>query len=72
MAITRRQFMITSAMTGSGVLATRKLAWPFGNSPRSIRKFRHCQAGPAGPDHSREQDAGLASTACRYDHSGSR
>ena len=39
MAITRRQFMITSAMTGSGVLATRTLAWPFGNSPRSIRKF---------------------------------
>jgi FtsP/CotA-like multicopper oxidase with cupredoxin domain len=39
MALTRRRFMTTSAMAGLGVLAARKLAWAFGQSPISIRKF---------------------------------
>ncbi len=39
MGITRRRFVMTSAMAGVGVLAARKLAWAFGNSPTAIRKF---------------------------------
>ena len=39
MALSRRRFITTSAMAGVGVLAARKLAWAFGNSPISIRKF---------------------------------
>jgi spore coat protein A len=36
---TRRQFIQTSTLAGLGVLAARKLAWAFGNSPITIRKF---------------------------------
>jgi FtsP/CotA-like multicopper oxidase with cupredoxin domain len=39
MALTRRRFITTSAMASMGVLAARKLAWAFGNSPTNIRKF---------------------------------
>lgn len=39
MALSRRRFITTSAMASVGVLAARKLAWAFGNSPTSIRKF---------------------------------
>jgi spore coat protein A, manganese oxidase len=39
MAFTRRRFITTSAMAGIGVLAARKLAWAFGQSPLNIRKF---------------------------------
>jgi spore coat protein A len=39
MSLTRRRFITTSAMAGVGVLAARKLAWAFGNSPATIRKF---------------------------------
>ena len=39
MALSRRRFITTSAMATMGVLAARKLAWAFGQSPINIRKF---------------------------------